>query len=115
MATLKARAGSALKAQFRYQDAEENLIDTTGFTAHLQLRAVSPGSRIIMDTTEGSENLTRLAPGHWRIFLGKSVTNSLPPTVRWELELVNDDNAEDVTFLASGTIQTEPEAVSSRA
>jgi hypothetical protein len=115
MATLKARAGSALKAQFRYQDAEGNLINTTGFTAHLQLRAVSPGSRIIMDTSEGSDNLTLLAPGHWRIFLGKSITNSLPPTVRWELELVDDSNPEDVTFLASGTIQTEPEVVTNRA
>lgn len=114
MATLKARAGSALKAQFKYQDADGNLIDTTGFTGHFQLRAVSSGSRIILDTVEGSDNLTLLAPGHWRIFLGKSITNSLPPTVRWELELTNDADPEDVTYLASGTIQTEPEVVTNR-
>lgn len=114
MATLKARAGSALKAQFKYQDAEGNLINTTGYTAHLQLRAVSPNSRIILDTTEGSDNLTLIEPGHWRIFLGKSVTNSLPPTVRWEVELTNDADPEDVTFLASGMIQTEPEVVTNR-
>lgn len=114
MATLKARAGSALKAQFRYQDAEGVLVDTTGYTAHLQLRAVQGNSRVILEAIEGTDVLTLLEPGHWRIFLGKSITNSLPPTVRWELELVSDVNDEDVTFLASGTIKTEPEAVTNR-
>jgi hypothetical protein len=115
MASLKARAGSALKAQFLYQDPDGNLINTTGFTARIQLRAVNNNSRVILDAEEGSSVLTLLEPGHWRIFPGKSITNSLPPTTRWELELTNDANPEDVTFLASGTILTEPESVTNNA
>lgn len=111
-ATLKVRAGSSLKAHIKYHTPEGALVDTTGFTARFQLRATQTNSRVILDATQGSDVITLVEPGHWRIFLGKSITNSLPPTSRWELELTSDSNSEDVTTLGFGVLNVEPEVVS---
>ena len=120
-ATLKIRAGSSFTTHFKYQDAEGVVINTSGYTATFQIRAVTPQSRVILDTEEytgdlpapAGTTLTRTATGEWTLFLGKTITNSLPPTSVWEIELVNDTNPEDVKTLATGTFKVSPEAVSS--
>lgn len=124
-ATLKARAGHSFKAHVRYYTDKKKttLVDTTGYTARLQLRATQPPARILLDTEAvvvvdpedipSGTALAQLAPGHWRIFLGKSLTKKLPPSVRFEVELVNDTDEEDSIPVASGTIQVNPEAVTS--
>jgi hypothetical protein len=55
--------------------------------------------------------LLRIHPGIWVLRLGRTVTRTLPPTSRFELELVNDADPEDVTLLVSGVIRITPEVV----
>lgn len=118
MATVfKVRSGSAFKTTIEYRQPDEELVDTTGFTATIQIRAGQPNGRIILVTNEVDDPspagtvLTRIEPGSWYLFFGKSLTRTFPPTAFWELELVNDSNPEDIVTLASGVIKTEPEGV----
>lgn len=119
--TLKGRAGSSLRVQFAYRDTDGELIDTSENTARIQFRSASANSRVLIETTEytGSlpapENtiLTRLEPGRWELFLGKTTVSSFVPTVRWELELEATDNPEDSIALAVGVLLIEPQAVNS--
>lgn len=112
--TLKARAGSSLKARFQYRQPDGTLVDTTGSTARVSIRALNPTGRVVLEATESDtpgSTLEAIEPGHWRLFLSGAVTKILPSTVLWEVELVNDSNTDDVTPLASGTILTSPEQV----
>lgn len=119
--TLKARAGSSLKARLRYwQPGRVELVDTTGYTARLQVRVAGERGRVLLNTTEftgdpaeapSAASLTRLAPGDWRLFLGRTMTRVLPERSIFEIELVNDLNDEDVVTIISGIIAVVPEAV----
>lgn len=115
-ATLKVRSGSSFQVEFRYESQDGTLIDTTGSPARMQFRS---SSRVILSITErdvadpnpGSVYLARLEPGRWELFLGKSITKTLPPAVYWELELVPSSHPEDTESIASGVIMVEPEKV----
>lgn len=118
MATVfKVRSGSAFKTTIEYRQPDNELVDTTGFTATIQIRAAQPNGRVILKTNEIAEPapagtvLRRTEPGSWYLFFGKSLTRTFPPTAFWELELVNDSDPEDTITLASGVIKTEPEGV----
>lgn len=112
--TLKVRAGAALKANVRYytDDSKTELVDTTGYSAYLQLRAHQSPSKVLLNTKDGP-HITQVDPdaGEWEIFLGKTLVRSLPPTVRFEIELVSDTNPEDVDEVESGVILVIPESV----
>lgn len=117
--TLKIRAGSSSTTQIKYKDSEGAPVDTSGYVARFQIRAVTSQSRVLLDEEEYVGDLpapvgtvlTRTDTGEWTVFLGKSVTNSLPPTSIWEFELVSSTNPEDVNTLATGTFKVTPEAV----
>lgn len=112
--TLKARAGSSLKARFSYLQPDKTPVDTTGSTARIAIKAIKPSSRVIVESEESvtaNSVLELLEPGRWRLYLSGAVTKILPPTVAWELELVSNADPDDVTSLASGVILTEPEGV----
>lgn len=123
-ATIKARAGSAFKATIRYwtDDTKTTLVNTTGYTARLQLRAVQPPARVLLDSAAvdvvDENNIPpgtvfgQLEPGRWRIFLGKTLTKTLPPTVRFEVELTNIADPEDTILVCAGSIQVQPQGVS---
>lgn len=115
-ATLKTRAGSALKANVRlWQAGQETTVNTTGSTVRFQLRTVANPTRILLDVAEyvgvsppEGTVLTQTGTGEWYLFIGKSFTARLPPTVAFEFRLVNDDNPEDSVSLATGIFRTEP-------
>jgi hypothetical protein len=121
---MKTRSGKSLRRDIYFwqpSDSQGNqaLVDTVGYTARVQLRANQMPRRVIMSSTEYNTNTTppvgtvlyRIEPGHWRLFLGKSITRSLPPRVTLEMELENDANPEDTTSLFEASLLVEPEAV----
>ena len=126
--TLKARAGKPLKAALRYwqpgmKGLDGGLVDTSSYTARVQLRATQSTRRVLLNSKEWVQPdettpvpagtvLRRVAPGSWRLVLSGAITKSLPPSVRFELELVNNLDPDDVVPLASGVILVEPEVVS---
>lgn len=118
--TLKVRSGKAFKREIYFWDAtHENLINTTGFTARVQVRGNQVPRRVLLSSSEYNEDdsppagtiLFRVEPGHWRLFLGSSITRSLPPRVSIEVELTNDANLEDVSPLFEASLMVEPEVV----
>lgn len=118
--TLKTRAGSALKARIRlWEPGKVQLTNTDGYTARLQLRSAGGSQRVLLSTQQydgpdpapAGTVLQLVESGHWRLFLGSSITKTLPPQVRLELELVNDLDSDDTVPLMSGTIYVEPQAV----
>lgn len=109
--TLKARAGSSCKATFSYVDPDGEPIDVTGYTVRFQLRAATGQSRVLLQTQAPSDNLIDVSPAVWQLFLGKTITETLPPKARWELELVSTTNPEDVSTLGTGILLTEPQVV----
>lgn len=112
--TLKARAGSSLKARFQYRQPDQTLVDTTGSTARISFRSLKSQARVILEaeqSVEPNSTLQLMEPGHWRLYLSGAITKVLPPTVLWELELVSDSDTSDVTSLASGTLLVTPEQV----
>lgn len=110
--TLKARAGSALKATFSYLGPDDQPLDVVGYTVRFQLRAYSGQSNIILHTQAPSENLFEMSQAVWQLFLGKTMTEYLPAKSRWELELVSTIDPEDVTTLGTGVLLIEPQVVS---
>lgn len=119
--TLKGRAGSSFRRKIAYRDADGELVDTSDKTARIQFRAVGSSTRVLLEATEYTGSLpspdgtilTRLEPGHWELFIGKTMFNSFGPKVRWELELFVTANPEDSSALAEGVILVEPQAVTS--
>lgn len=122
--TLKIRSGKALSQHVYFwlpvaEDGTRELVDTTGSTARIQLRGTSAPRRVLMSTSEYNGSLpsppgtvlTRIEPGHWLLFLGKSITRSLPSRVTVEMELENDLDPEDTVPLFEATLMVEPEAV----
>jgi len=122
--TLKTRSGKSFKRDIYFwqpanEDGSQDLVNTTGFTARVQLRSSQANHRVLLSSHEYNGSLpapsgtvlTRIEPGHWLLFLGKSITRSLPSRVRIEVELVNDANAEDVTALFEAALMVEPEVV----
>lgn len=118
--TLKVRSGKSFKRDIYFWDATHtDLINTTGYTARVQVRGNQIPRRVLLSSSEYHTNdtppagtiLYRVEPGHWRLFLGKSITRSLPPRVSIEVELVNDANVEDVSPLFEATLMVEPELV----
>lgn len=125
--TFTARAGSSFRANIEYREPpippatnpkSGELIDTTGFTARLQLRSSSGNRRVILSVSESSDPSSILsldpattAGGRWLIFFPASITRSLPPVSHLEMELVSDANADDVTALFSGAFRISPEQV----
>lgn len=116
--TLKARAGSTLRARFSYLDKDGNPVPTEGMVAHISIRSVKTNTRIILHAEESEADgstLQKIEDGQWRLYLSGAVTRMLPSTVAWELELVQTENPDDTTTLATGVIVTTPEQVKSGA
>jgi len=109
---MKARAGTSLRARFKYLQPNGDFVDTTGSTARIYLRPTSGSGRIILAAEQSDVDgatLQLLQPGEWRFFLSGMITKTLPPSVSFELELTPDDNEDDVTTLDAGTILTSPQ------
>lgn len=125
--TLKVRAGKPLKAALNYWQPNKKgqtggLVNTSAYTARIQLRATQRPGRVLLNAKEWvpatSETpvpagtvLRRVEPGSWRLVLSGSITKSLPSSVRFELELANNLDPDDTVSLASGVIMVEPEVV----
>lgn len=134
------RAGSTLRRRVVYWESKlkVDVVNTDGFTARFQVRESRPPQRVLINTQEwavpdaapkvedpetglllpdpvpvapAGTLLVRLVPGVWDLKLGRTVTRTLPAVSRFELELVNDVDPEDVTTLAVGVIRIEPEGV----
>lgn len=125
--TLKVRAGKPLKAALNYwqpnmKGQEGGLVDTSSYTARIQLRGTQRPGRVLLNAKEyvvqdgveipAGTVLRRVEPGSWRLVLSGSITRSLPSSVRFELELENDLDPDDTVPLAQGVIMVEPEVVS---
>lgn len=114
--TLSTRAGSSLKANLFYWAPDKiELMPSDGYTARLQLRATNGTQRVLLDTkavaTPATAPLVLVEESHWRLNLNGGMTKTLPPTTRFELELVNDLDPEDVITLVTGVINVNPQAV----
>jgi hypothetical protein len=125
--TLKVRAGKPLKAALNYwqpgmKGDPDGLVDTSSYTARIQLRATQRPGRVLLNAKEyivlpdteipPGTVLRRVEPGSWRLVLSGAITKSLPSSVRFELELANNSDPDDTVPLASGVIMVEPEVVS---
>lgn len=110
--TMKARAGFTLRARVGYLQPDGSFVDTTGSTAKLIMRTMGENARTVLSTSESETEgatLQLLEPGSWRIFLSGALTKTLPETVAFEVNLINDTNSDDKTPLASGVILTGPQ------
>lgn len=113
--TLQTRAGSSLRFHVRYWLPDKTaLVNTTGHTARLQVRGTQRPRRVLLDTKASAEagaTLELVEPGHWLVYLGGSMTRSFPSTVTFEVDLVNDLDADDSTNVVNGAIYVTPEGV----
>lgn len=132
---LPTRAGKLTRWHvFLWEPGKENLADTSGYTAHLTLTAARPPFRTLLTAEEylppeplipgpnlypGSDlipspavstdmALVRIESGHWMIVLDRSVTRSLPASITFDLELVNNFDPEDAVPVCSGNIRNGP-------
>lgn len=109
---MKARAGFSLRARVGYLQPDGSFVDTTGSTAKLVMRTLGDNPRTVLSTSQSSSEgatLQLLEPGSWRIFLSGALTKTLPETVAFEVNLINDTDQDDKTPLASGVILTGPQ------
>lgn len=125
--TLKVRAGNPLKAALNYwqpgmKGDPDGLVNTTGYTARIQIRAAQRPGRVLVNAHEwvpetpetpvpAGTVLRRVSPGSWRLVLSGAVTRSLPPSSRFELELSNDSDPDDTVPLVSGVVVVTPQVV----
>lgn len=125
--TLKTRAGTPLKCAINYwqpgmKHQEGGLVNTSGYTARLQVRATQRPGRVLINAKEWvapapdaevppGTVLRRVEPGRWTVVLSGSLTRSLPQSSRFELELVNDLDPDDTVSLADGVILVTPQVV----
>jgi hypothetical protein len=110
--TFRARSGTRLTGDVRFwQPGKTELVDTTGSTARLELRACNGTKRVLLETEadDATNTLTTVEPGHWTFLFSGSITRRLPPTTQFEIELVNDTDADDVITILSGVIRTNPQ------
>lgn len=112
--TIKGRAGHKVTWDVRYWAPDKTaLINTTGFTASLQLRSLFGPRRVLLnvDETDTVGVFQLVEPGHWRITLSPATTTSLPQRTAFEIELVNDLNPQDRNPLVPGVLLLDPQVV----
>lgn len=112
--TIKGRSGSKVTWDVRYwAPGKTALIDTTGFTAKLQVRSLFGPRRVLLNVPETAEPgvLQRVEPGHWRVTLTPAMTTSLPARSSFEVELVNDVDPTDRSSLVPGVLLLDPQVV----
>lgn len=114
--TLAARAGNTLRAYFLYTNDENNAVSTDGWTARLQIRAITPHDKVLTtiisdDPEDGNNRLTKMQEGRWELILPDREISTFPSMCRWELELVNDENPKDSIFVRSGMLTVTPAIV----
>jgi hypothetical protein len=124
---LTARAGGRLFTHVTYwQPGKTQVVDTDGYVARIQLRANRPPYRVVLSSDawvppdldaqpvasppQGTP-FYQVATGRWEIMLGRSITRSLPPQSRFEVELVSQSNPDDVIPMFSGVLNIVPEVV----
>jgi hypothetical protein len=117
---LTARAGNRFRADVVYWETDARLahMDTTGFTASLQVRASTGNRRVVISTVSSLDDSALLYQptaddGFWTIQLPGDVTSALPPECDLEVELTNDLAEDDRITLFAGKLLTNPELVSS--
>lgn len=125
--SLKVRSGSPLRVVLNYWEPgreHEKLVETSGYTARLQLRATQHPGRVILNAREYvPENSTdtspsppgtvlrRIEPGSWQLTLSSSLTKALPSSTRFELELQSNSDPEDSIPLVNGVLVVEPQVI----
>lgn len=112
--TIKGRAGTRVRFDVRYwEPGKTSLIDTTGYTARLQIRSLSGPRRVLLNVDESGAPgvLQRIAPGHWRVTLSPAMTVSLPQRAAFEVELVSDVDVNERDPLFSGIVLIDPQVV----
>ncbi len=126
--TLTTRAGARLRAQVTYwQPRKTAVVDTDGYDARLEIKSGRVPYKVLLTATAwvppdlsadpvasppAGTVFYQTAVGQWEIMLGRSVTRSLPPLSRFEVELVSTTDPEDVIPLFSGVVRITPEVVS---
>jgi hypothetical protein len=125
--TFSARAGGRFLTRVIYwQPGKTAVVDTTGYDARLEIRANRPPYRVVLSSVawvpddleddpvasppQGTP-FYQIATGRWEIMLGRSITRSLPPQSRFEVELVNQTDPDDVVPMFSGVLHITPEVV----
>lgn len=125
--TFTARAGGRFHTRVIYwQPGKTAVVDTTGYDARLEIRANRPPYRVVLSTVawvppdleadpvddppQGTP-FYQIETGKWEIMLGRSITRSLPPQSRFEVELVSQTDPDDVVPMFSGVLRITPEVV----
>lgn len=114
--TLAARAGNTLRAFFLYTNGENIAVSTDGWTARLQIRAITPHDKVLStifadDPDDVNLRLSKIQEGRWELILPDREISTFPSVCRWELELVNDENPRDSIFIRSGMLTVTPAIV----
>lgn len=99
--------GATLALQCIYKDAEGDLVNLTGYTARLQVRATHQSTTALLALTDGSGLTLGGAAGTIDIEASAGQTTSLKPgTYVYDLELVT---GATVTRLLEGAFTVTPE------
>jgi hypothetical protein len=125
--TFSARAGGRFHTRVIYwQPGKTAVVDTTGYDARLEIRANRPPYRVVLSSVAWVPDDLEADPvaspplgtpfyqigiGRWEIMLGRSITRSLPPQSRFEVELVSQTDPDDVIPMFSGVLRINPEVV----
>ena len=114
--TLAARAGNTLRAYFLYTNSDNIAVSTAGWTARLQIRAITPHDKVLStifadDPEDENNRLIKKQEGRWELILPDREISTFPSMCRWELELVNDENPKDSIFIRSGMLTVTPAIV----
>lgn len=99
--------GATLALQCIYKDAEGDLVDLTGYTARLQVRATHQSTTALLALTDGSGLTLGGAAGTIDVLVNATTTAALKPgDYVYDMEIVSGGT---VTRLVEGGFAVTPE------
>jgi len=107
------RAGANLSAQFRWLDASRVPIDTTGYRAVMTIRpawTTADADPLFVLESDGAD--PRWQPHEedgWQLEVPGSETEVWPTRSRFEVEIQNEADEDDVRSIASGVVTVVPQ------
>lgn len=114
---LRARAGSSFRANIKlWQAGQTEPVDTSQSTFQFILRRpgtakqVFCATEIIDSAPSPTAVLARIGVGEWQLFLGKTLTQGLPTSCRFEFRLTSIADPEDSMVVCSGVLNIERQA-----
>jgi hypothetical protein len=105
-------AGAKLARTFLYKDADGVAVPLTGFSGRMQIRESADSTTILHEMTTANGGLIFEAAavvGQIEMYIGATATEAFTfSKAVYDLEVVNDGDAEDVIRLLEGDVTVSP-------